>query len=372
MDVAIVGAGIAGLTAFATLNKMGINALIYEQAKEFSRVGAAIQLTPNAVRVTRGLDLEEELCAQSFMPEVGYNREWDTGKNTFLHLMGKKTAERYGAPDISMHRAVLHNALASLVPKDKIFFNKKLHGIDRVSNGIKLHFSDGSDIKTNALIGADGIHSIVRETIVGKETLRLTGQVAYRGVYPSILLGREIDARVKWWGPDRHIVTYKIDPRRDELYFIASTPEPDFRVESWSAPGNVDEMIAAYSGFHPDAMIILESAPEVRKWALIEREPLPRWTAERTILIGDAAHPMLPYMAQGAGASMEDAVVLARCLNGVDEDGIDEAFNRCDKNRRQRTTEIQLGARKNTWMRTPATTNTDWVYDYDAWNVALT
>ena len=119
-------------------------------------------------------------------------------------------------------------------------------------------------------------------------------------------------------------------------------------------------------------MIILESAPEVRKWALIEREPLPRWTAERTILIGDAAHPMLPYMAQGAGASMEDAVVLARCLNGVDEDGIDEAFNRCDKNRRQRTTEIQLGARKNTWMRTPATTNTDWVYDYDAWNVALT
>ena len=372
MDVAIVGAGIAGLTAFATLRRMGINAVIFEQATGFSRVGAAIQLTPNAVRVVRGLGLEEKLCAQSFMPEVGYNREWNTGKNTFLHPMGKKTEERYGAPDISMHRAVLHNALASLVPKGKIFFNKKLDGIDRVLGGIQLYFSDGSRIMTNALIGADGIHSIVRETIVGKETLRLTGQVAYRGVYPSILLGREIDDRVKWWGPDRHIVTYKIDPRRDELYFIASTPEPEFSVESWSAPGNVDEMIAAYSGFHPDAMIILESAPEVRKWALIEREPLTGWTAEQTILIGDAAHPMLPYMAQGAGASMEDAVILARCLNDVDEDGIDEAFNRCEKNRRIRTTEIQLGARKNTWMRTPAATNTDWVYEYDAWNVALT
>ena len=128
------------------------------------------------------------------------------------------------------------------------------------------------------------------------------------------MLGTEIDDRVKWWGRDRHIVTYKVDPRRDELYFIASTPEPDFKVESWSARGDLDQMRAAFAGFHPQARIILEACPEVRKWALVERDPLARWSEDRIVLIGDACHPMLPYMAQGAGSSMEDAVVLARCL----------------------------------------------------------
>jgi salicylate hydroxylase/6-hydroxynicotinate 3-monooxygenase len=306
------------------------------------------------------------------MPEVGYNRQWDTGEITFLHSMGRKSEARYGAPDISMHRGELHAALASLVPLDSIRFGKTLAGIDRRDEGVRLSFADGTDAQVTALIGADGIHSVVRAAIVGEEKLSFTGQVAYRAVYRSALLGRAIDDRVKWWGTDRHIVTYKIDPRREELYFIASTPEPDFRIESWSAPGDRDVMVAAYEGFHPDAMVILESAPEVRKWALIERDPLPGWTADRIILIGDAAHPMLPYMAQGAGASMEDAVVLARCLAEVDEADFDEAFRRCDANRRERTTRIQLDARRNRWMRSATDTPTDWVYDYDAWTVPLT
>ena len=166
-------------------------------------------------------------------------------------------------------------------------------------------------------------------------------------------------------------MSYKIDPRRDELYFIASTPEPDFKTESWSAPGELDVLLAAYEGFHPDARLILDSAPSVHKWALIEREPLQGWTAERTILIGDAAHPMLPYMAQGAGTAMEDAVVLARCLQGKDRDGVDDAFQACDRNRRDRTTDIQLGARENRWMRTASDTDTDEIYGYDAWTVPL-
>lgn len=348
-----------------------MDAVIYEQAPGFGRVGAAIQLTPNAVRVLRGLGIEEFLRARSFLPEIGYNRDWDTGEITFLHPMGKETEDRYGAPDLSMHRAELHGALASLVPEDGICFSRTLVGIDRVPDGVRLDFADGTHVVADALVGADGIHSVVREAMVGAEELRFTGQVAYRTVYRSELLGREIDDRVKWWGPDRHIVTYKIDPRRDELYFIASTPEPEFRTESWSAPGELDVLLAAYEGFHPDARLILESAPSVHKWTMIEREPLPGWTAERTILIGDAAHPMLPYMAQGAGASMEDAVVLARCLAGRDRDAIDAAFQACDRLRRPRTTRIQLGARENRWMRTATDTETDWVYAYDAWNVPL-
>ena len=372
LNIAIVGAGIAGLTLAASLRKLGMDAVIYEQAPRFSRIGAAIQLTPNAVRVLRGLGIEDHLRARSFLPDVGYNRNWDTGEITFLHPMGKQTEDRYGAPDMSMHRAELHGALASLVPTEFIRLGRALVGLDRTQDGVRLDFADGAHELVDGLIGADGIHSVVRATMVGAEPLRITGQVAYRAVYPTERLGRNIDDRVKWWGPDRHIVSYKVDPRRDELYFIASTPEPEFQTESWSAPGELSVLLAAYEGFHPDARMILESAPSVHKWAMIEREPLAGWTADRTILIGDAAHPMLPYMAQGAGASMEDAVVLARCLQGKDRDGIDGAFQICDRVRRPRTTEIQLGARQNLWMRTATNTDTDRIYGYDAWTVPLT
>ena len=369
--IVIVGAGIGGLAAAAALNRFGIGATIYEQAPGFARVGAAIQLTPNAMKVMRGFGLERHLRDRAFAPEVGFNRDWKTGEVTFLHPMGTETEAKYGAPDLSMHRAVLHEALATLVPEDAIKFGRKLAGIERDGRAIRLRFEDGNEVRADAVIGADGIHSIVRRTIFGDQPMTFTGQVAYRAVYRSELLGRAIDDRVKWWGPGRHIVTYKIDPRRDELYFIASTPEPDFEIESWSAMGDKDMLLAHYEGFHPDAMVILESAPEVRKWALAERDPLPRWTEGALIVIGDAAHPMLPYMAQGAGCAMEDAVVLARCLAETDGAEPAAAFARAERNRIERTTSIQTGAKANRWMRTAADTSTDWVYSYDAWSADL-
>lgn len=370
-DIAIVGAGIAGLATSAALRRFGVETTIYEQAPAFGRVGAAIQLTPNAMKVLRGLGLEERVRAASLAPEVGYNRDWQTGEVTFLHPMGAEMETRYGAPDLSMHRAVLHEALASLVPAATVRFGHKLSGLDAGPGGVELRFENGETVPADAVVGADGIHSIVRRTLVGAEELSFTGQVAYRAVYRSALLGREIDDRVKWWGPGRHIVSYKIDPRRDELYFIASTPEPDFEIESWSAMGDRETLVAAYEGFHPDARVILEAAPEVRKWALAERDPLPRWTEGRLIVIGDAAHPMLPYMAQGAGSAMEDAVLLARCLKDVPADGIEDAFAAVERNRLERTARIQLGAKANKWMRTAADTHTDWVYGYDAWRVPI-
>jgi salicylate hydroxylase/6-hydroxynicotinate 3-monooxygenase len=208
----------------------------------------------------------------------------------------------------------------------------------------------------------------VLEILFGSGEPHFTGQVAYRAIYRAELLGMQIDDRVKWWGPDRHIVSYKVDPRRNELYFIASTPEPDFKIESWSARGDLASLRAAFAGFHPQARIILDSCPEVRKWALVERDPLPRWSEDAIVLIGDACHPMLPYMAQGAGSSMEDAVVLARCLAASEFD-FSEAFRRFERNRKERTSRIQLGARQNVWMRTAP--DTAWLYDYDAWTVPL-
>jgi 6-hydroxynicotinate 3-monooxygenase len=369
--VAIIGAGIAGLTIAATLRRIGIEAVIYEQARAFARIGAGIQMNPNAMKVLRGLGLESHIRSTGFAPQVGYNRVWDTGEVTYLHPMGEAIETRFGAPDISLHRADLHAALASLVPDGIVRFDRKLVGIDRIGGRLRLAFADGTRADADAVIGADGVHSTVLDLLFGSGKARFTGQVAYRAVYRSELLGGTIDDRVKWWGLDRHIVSYKINPRRDELYFIASTPEPEFRIESWSSTGSLDQLHDAFAGFHPDARIILDRCPAVGKWALIEREPLPRWSDDRIVLIGDACHPMLPYMAQGAGSSMEDAVVLARCLQGCDLDGFADTFRRFEAIRKPRTSRIQLGTRQNLWMRTAANTETDWLYGYDAWSAPL-
>jgi 6-hydroxynicotinate 3-monooxygenase len=276
--IAIVGAGIAGLTAAATLRRIGLKVDIYEQAPAFAPVGAGLQLNPNAMKVIRGLGLEARIRSVGFAPEVGYNREWDTGEITYLHPMGAEIEQRFGAPDISLHRAELHAALLSINPAESIHLGKKVVGLDRADSGMRLTFADGTGVKADAVVGADGVHSTVLEILFGSGAPRFTGQVAYRAIYRSELLGTEIDDRVKWWGPDRHIVTYKVNPRRDELYFIASTPEPDFKIESWSARGDLDQMRAAFTGFHPRARVILDACPEVRKWALVERDPLVRWS----------------------------------------------------------------------------------------------
>jgi salicylate hydroxylase/6-hydroxynicotinate 3-monooxygenase len=369
--LAIIGAGIAGLTAAAALHRLGIKVEVYEQAPQFARVGAGIQLTPNGMRLLRGLGLETRLRKIAFAPDVAHHRQWDTGEVTHMHPMGAVTEQRYGAPDLMMHRAELHAALASLVPHDAIHFGKELMGIERTADHLQLAFADGSRSSADAIIGADGIHSVVREMLFGAEKLRFTGQVAYRAVFPTKLLGGALaDDRVKWWGPDRYIVSYMMDLRRDEIYFMASTPEPDFADESWSAPGNLGELRDAYAGFHPRAQALLAACPEVRKWALIERDPLPLWTTDSVILIGDACHPMLPYMAQGASSSMEDAIVLARCFAELEADDVDDVFHRCQANRQERTSKFQLGSRDDSWMRN--NNDIDWVYGYDAWTVPLT
>jgi salicylate hydroxylase/6-hydroxynicotinate 3-monooxygenase len=367
--IAIVGAGIAGLSAAASLRRIGLTVDVYEQTPAFAWIGAGLQLNPNAMKVMRGFGLEARIRSVGFAPEVGYNREWDTGDVTYLHPMGAQIEQRFGAPDISLHRADLHAALLSINPPEIIHLGKKLTGLDRASSGLRLTFTDGTQVEADAIVGADGVHSTVLEILFGTGEPHFTGQVAYRAIYRSELLGTEIDDRVKWWGPDRHIVSYKVNPRLDELYFIASTPEPDFKIESWSARGNLDQMRAAFASFHPQARVILDACPEVRKWALVERDPLARWSEDRVVLIGDACHPMLPYMAQGGSAAMEDAVVLARCLDGTGLDGFSDAFRRFERNRKDRTSRIQLGARKNVWMRTAP--DMTWLYDYDAWTVPL-
>ncbi len=370
LSIAIVGAGIGGLAAAATLRRVGHDVQIYEQAHAFARIGAGIQQSPNSIKVLRALGLEPRLRELAFRPDSSLNRQWDTGEITWERMLGDTVERKYGAPYFYMHRGDLHAALADLVPGDIVHRNKKLVGLTERADGATLEFADGGTADASVVIGADGVHSVVREILLGAEKPRFTGRVAYRTTYPASLLGdAEIDDCAKWWGPDRHIVIYYVNPRRDEIYFVTSTPEPDFEVESWSAKGDLDALRDAYKDFHPNVRAVLDACPDVHKWALFERDPLPTWGSNRVTLLGDACHPMTPYMAQGASSAIEDAAILSRCLDGVGEAGAALALQRYENTRKDRTARIQQISRLNDMEKIKAEIES--VYGYDAWSAPL-
>jgi salicylate hydroxylase/6-hydroxynicotinate 3-monooxygenase len=372
LSVAIIGAGIGGLAAAESLRRIGMDVQVYEQAGRFARVGAGIQMTPNAMKVLRGLGLEEHLREIAFQPQCGLNRDSDTGTLTNELPIAKVMEERYGAPYLLMHRADLHSALISRVPSDILHLEKKLVVLAQDADGVTLQFVDGSHARAGLVIGADGVHSRVREILLGQESPRFTGKVAYRTTFPAKLLGVQLGpSRTKWWGPDRHIVIYYVTRAQDEIYFVTSQPEDAswMTPESWSAKGSLSELRQAYSSFHPEVRAVLDACPDVYKWALLERDALPTWRNGRVVLLGDSCHPMTPYMAQGAASALEDSVVLARCLDTVVADGLDVALDRYERTRKPRASEIQGTSSQNTWMR--HNTDPGWVYGYDAWTAPL-
>ncbi|MBV9582173.1 MAG: FAD-dependent monooxygenase [Chloroflexi bacterium] len=367
-SVAVVGAGIGGLTAAITLAHAGFDVDVFEQASQFARVGAGIQMLPNPMKVLRRLGLEPRLRELAFAPVSHLDRDWDTGAVTNDLPMPE---DRYGAPYLCLHRAELHAALAAQVPASRIHLDKRLVGLDQRGDGVTLAFADGTRSQAETVVGADGVHSLVRELLLGPDRPLHRGRVAYRGVFPSALLGG-LDlgpSRTKWWGPDRHIVVYYTTRTRDEVYFVTSLPESlDWLTsESWSATGDVRELRRAYADFHPDVRATLEACPDCHKWAILEREPLPRWSDGRVVLLGDACHPMTPYMAQGGATAIEDAVVLARCMAEAEYAA---AFERYEAHRKPRTSRIQAISSANTWLR-QREPDTDWLYGYDAWTVDL-
>ena len=370
LGIAIVGAGMGGLAAAAALQRVGIEVDVYEQAEQFARLGAGIQVGCNAMKVLRTLGLEQRMRQQSFYPRSWNNRDWRTGEVKFDMIFGKNAEQKFGAPYLLAHRSDLHAALASAVPAGCIRLGHKLIGLDETSERIKLTFANGTIATADAVVGADGVHSIVRDILFGASSVNFTGRIAYRTTYPASLLGGEkIDDCTKWWGEDRHIVIYYVKPDRSEVYLVTSQPEPEFRIESWSAKGDVKELRKAFAGFSFEVERVLAACPDVHKFAIVERDSLDHWAERRVTLLGDACHPMTPYMAQGAAMAIEDAAVLSRCLDGVEREGIADAFSRFEATRKQRTTRVQETSRRNTWLKEK--TDADWVYAYDAWSVPL-
>jgi salicylate hydroxylase/6-hydroxynicotinate 3-monooxygenase len=372
LSIAIVGAGMGGLAVAATLRRVGFAPQVYEQAPGFARIGAGIQMMPNSMKVLRGIGVEERLRRVAFAPYSHLNRVGDTGEVVRELPMPESL---YGAPYLCMHRADLHEALASAVPADSIQLDKKLVGLDQAAGQVTLRFADGTRATADAVIGADGVHSLVRDLIIGPDAPIHKGRIAYRAVFPTALMGgKDIGpSRTKWWGSDRHIVIYYTTRAKSEIYFVTSVPEPaDWLTrESWSAKGDVKELRQAYDSFHADVRDVLAACPDCHKWAILEREPLPRWSEGRIVLLGDACHPMTPYMAQGAATSIEDAAILARCLDAVEGEDIEGAFKRYEAHRKPRTSRIQAISSANTWMK-GGDDDTSWLYGYDAWNVPLT
>jgi 6-hydroxynicotinate 3-monooxygenase len=370
LTVAIIGAGMGGLATAAALRRVGIEVRLYEQAQQFARLGAGIQVGCNAMKVLRALGLEQRMRQQSFYPRSWNNRDWKTGEVKFDMIFGESAEQKFGAPYLLAHRGDLHAALASAVPEDCTNLGHKLVGLDETGDGIELSFANGATATADAVVGADGVHSVVRDILFGATSVNFTGRIAYRTTYPASLLGGEkIDDCTKWWGEDRHIVIYYMKPDRSEVYLVTSQPEPEFRIESWSAKGDVKELRKAFAGFSREVERVLAACPEVHKWAIVDRDSLEHWAQGNATLLGDACHPMTPYMAQGAAMAIEDAAVLSRCLDGVEREGVSDAFRRFEATRRERTTRVQETSRRNTWLREK--TDTDWVYAYDAWSAPL-
>src|SRR5712691_3931072 len=371
LSIGIVGAGIGGMTAAATLRRIGADVRVYEQAPRFARIGAGIQMMPNSMKVLRQIGVEARVIDTSFKPYSHLNREWDTGEVLRELPMPESL---FGAPYLCMHRADLHEALAAVVPEEIIHLDKKLVGLEQGSGQVTLAFADGTRAKADIVIGADGVHSVVRELIIGPDEPIHKGRIAYRAIFSSSLLnGMDIgSSRTKWWGADRHIVIYYTTSTRSELYFVTSVPEPAewLTRESWSAKGDVKELRKAYEGFHDDVRGVLEAYRDCNKGAIFVREPLRRWSDGRVVLLGDACHPMTPYMAQGAATSIEDAAILARCLEAVNGEDIEGAFRRYEAHRKPRTSVVQAISSANTWMK-EGTGDTSWLYGYDAWNANL-
>ena len=250
-SVAIIGAGMGGLAAAAALRRVGFDVMVYEQAQRFARLGAGIQIGCNAMKVLRAFGLEPVLRAGSFYPRSWNNKDYDTGAVRFDMIFGEAAEARYGAPYLLAHRGDLHAALASVVPENALRLDHRLTSFEQRGDGtIGLRFANGATAEADALVAADGVHSLVKDVLFGREEPNFAGRVAYRTVFPAALLnGYPIDDCTKWWGPDRHIVIYYVKPDRSEVYFVTSQPEPSFTVESWSATGDVEELRKAFTGF---------------------------------------------------------------------------------------------------------------------------
>lgn len=348
--ILVVGAGIGGLTAALALARRGFEVDVYEQAKALGEVGAGVQISPNGNRALHELGVLEELRQISCEAEGKEIRLWNTGQTWKLFDLGKLSVERYGFPYLTVYRpdlhAVLVNGLRRAKP-DAIHLNAKCVGFEQRGGRVSVRFQDGSQAEGDALIGADGVHSPIRSQLFGADKPRFTGIIAWRTIAPMARLPKHLARMVgsNWVGAGGHVVHYPL--RRGELMNCNALIErDDWKIESWTTVGDLDECLRDFAGWHDDLHQIFRNGRSLHKWALAVREPMQRWSDGHVSLLGDACHPMLPMLAQGAVMAIEDGFILARCFDEFGSD-IPTALQRYEAARRERANRTVVGSAEN-------------------------
>ncbi len=343
--VAIVGGGIGGLAATLALNRRGIEATAYEQASRLSEIGAGLTLSPNALKAFRALGVEDAALEAGWQAEHQVIRSWRSGRVIVRQSRQAGVAARYGATFLTIHRADLLDILARALPTGTVRLDAECTGAETAGGVAVARFADGTELEADAVIGADGIHSAVRESLFGPDAPHFTGCVCWRGLVPVDALPPALQDpdNVSWWGPNGHVVHYRV--RRGELVnFVAHINSDAWTEESWTHECDQAELIETYARWHPSLARLFESSERYYKWALYDREPLTAWGRGRVTLLGDSAHPMLPYLGQGACMAIEDGCILAEAMARMPDD-IEAALRIYERLRMPRTRRAQLGSR---------------------------
>ncbi len=348
--VAIVGAGIGGLAAALAMLQRGIDVTVYEQAPELGEVGAGIQISANGTRLLNALGLEKEIAQTALEPEGKQIRLWNTGESWKLFDLGVVSRELYGAPYLTIHRSDLHAVLVRAIQarkSDAIRLAHQCMGAEARDGRVTIHFKNHPSVEVDALVGADGLHSRVREAFFGHDEPQFTGCIAWRGMVSTDDLPADMKSPVgtNWVGPGGHFVHYPV--RRGKLLnFVGIAERGDWSVESWTVQGSPDEFASDFRGWHKNIQILIDKVGKPFKWALKTRSPMPKWSGERVTLLGDACHASLPFLAQGAVMAIEDGFVLARAIEKYGDDYA-QAFRAYEGARKERTARVMKGSADN-------------------------
>jgi salicylate hydroxylase len=349
LRVGIIGAGIGGVTLARALAQRGIEARVFERAPMFGEVGAGVQMTPNAVKVLSALGLEDQLKKIGFLPQAMVGRNWKTARELFRTPLKESCPDLYGADFYHVHRADLHAALASDIKPGQATFGASCTGLIQHANTAVARFADGSEFEADLIVGADGVRSVIREQLWGQEAANYTGHMCWRALvnvdkHPLPFVSPDSSF---WMGPKGHVVTYYVKGG-SMVNIVAVNESPAWVEESWNAKSTQQEMLAGFEGWHPNLIELFKRTdPDaIFKWGLFDRDPMKTWSKGHATLLGDAAHPMLPFLSQGAAMAIEDGYVLAQSLAFHGPRQLQQALCAYEAERLPRTSRVQLEARE--------------------------
>jgi len=344
----LIGAGVGGLTAALALSRRGVSVTVLERSPVLGEVGAGVQLGPNATRLLFDLGLESALRTAAFEPEAAEIRSGQTGALRLRNRLGARAVDRWGAPYLQIHRADLQKTLIQALeaaPGVGLRLGADVHDLRQDDTGVEVGLATGETLRGDIAIGCDGLRSEVRSRLFGKDAATFTGQVAWRAVVRAdqLPMGLVRPVAAVWTGAGKHCVHYFVKSGR-AVNFIGVV-ERDWRVESWSEVGSPEDLVADFAGWPEPVQAICRAAESPFRWALYDRPPLARWSVGRISLLGDACHPMLPFLAQGAAMAIEDAAVLAHKVAGAPDPVA--ALSAYEAARKPRTSRVQAASRFN-------------------------